>query len=150
VQKLNQRQAHWALYLSRFDFILKHIPGSKMGKADGLSKRPDWKVGVENDNNNQTLIKEQWICSLAKVVIKESEVEIVKKIKKARNKDEEVIRVVEEMKKVGVKVLQEDKWQIEKDLVLKKRKVYMLKNVELRTEIIQLHYDVLIAGHGGR
>ena len=150
MQKLNQRQAHWALYLSRFDFILKHIPGSKMGKADGLSKRPDWKVGVENDNNNQTLIKEQWICSLAKVVIKESEVEIVKKIKKARNKDEEVIRVVEEMKKVGVKVLQEDKWQIEKDLVLKKRKVYMLKNVELRTEIIQLHYDVLIAGHGGR
>ena len=29
-----------------------------MGKADGLSRRPDWKVGVENDNNDQTLIKE--------------------------------------------------------------------------------------------
>jgi len=29
----------------------------------------DWKVGVENDNNDQTLIKEQWIRSLAEVVI---------------------------------------------------------------------------------
>jgi len=33
-QKLNQRQAHWALYLSRFDFTLKHVPGTKMGKTD--------------------------------------------------------------------------------------------------------------------
>ena len=46
VQKLNQRQAHWALYLSRFDFILKHIPGTKMGKMNRLSKILDWKVGI--------------------------------------------------------------------------------------------------------
>jgi len=31
----------------------------KMGKADGLNRRPDWKVGTENNNNNQTIIKEQ-------------------------------------------------------------------------------------------
>jgi len=30
-----------------------------MGKADKLSRRSDWKVGVEKDNKNQTLIKEQ-------------------------------------------------------------------------------------------
>jgi len=30
VQKLNRRQARWALYLSRFDFMLKHVPGSKI------------------------------------------------------------------------------------------------------------------------
>jgi len=83
VQKLNQRQAHWVLYLSRFDFILKYVPGTKIGKTDRLiSRRPDWKVGIENDNNNQTLIKEQWIHSLAEVVIEEPEVEIVEKIKK--------------------------------------------------------------------
>ena len=38
VQKLNRRQAHWILYLSRFDFTLKHVPESKMGKANKLSK----------------------------------------------------------------------------------------------------------------
>jgi len=42
----------------RFDSTLKHIPGTKIGKADGLSRKPDWKVGIENDNDNQTLIKE--------------------------------------------------------------------------------------------
>jgi len=57
--QLNQRQAHRALYMLRFDFTLKHIPGTKMGKADGLSRRPNWKVGVENDNNNQNIIKKQ-------------------------------------------------------------------------------------------
>ena len=46
-QKLNQKQAHWALYLSRFDFTLKHMLGTEIGKADRLSRRPDWKVGVK-------------------------------------------------------------------------------------------------------
>ena len=56
-QKLNRRQARWALYLSRFDFILKHVAGTKMGKADGLSRRADWKVDIDKDNNNQVFIK---------------------------------------------------------------------------------------------
>jgi len=49
MQKLNRRQAHWALYLSRFDFTLKHVLGTKMEKADQPSRRLDWKVGVEKD-----------------------------------------------------------------------------------------------------
>jgi len=32
-QKLNYKQARWALYLSRFDFTLKHVPESKMGES---------------------------------------------------------------------------------------------------------------------
>jgi len=40
-QKLNRRQAQWALFLSCFDFKLVHVPGTKMGKADGLSRQPD-------------------------------------------------------------------------------------------------------------
>jgi len=35
------------------------VPETKMGKTDRLSNRPDWKIGVEKDNKNQTLIKEQ-------------------------------------------------------------------------------------------
>jgi len=57
VQKLNCRQARWALYLSRFDFVLKYIPGGKMGKVDSLSRRPDWEVGVEKDNDDEMMIK---------------------------------------------------------------------------------------------
>ena len=41
-QKLNQRQTRWLLYLSRFDFTLKHVAGRSMGRADSLSRRVDW------------------------------------------------------------------------------------------------------------
>jgi len=104
-QKLNRRQAHWALYLSQFDFTLKHVPGTRMGKADGLSRRPDWKIGVDKDNENQVFIKDNWIHKLQEVVIEGPEVDIIEKIKKTRSKDKDVVKVVEEMKKVGVKEL---------------------------------------------
>ena len=40
-QKLNRRQAQWALFLFCFDFKLVHVPSTKIGKADGLSRQPD-------------------------------------------------------------------------------------------------------------
>ena len=144
VQKLNRRQAYQTLYLSRFDFTLKYILGTKMKKTN---RRLDQKVGVEKYNENQTLIKIQQICSLAEVIIEGLEVNIIEKIEIAKGKDKKVVRVVEEIKKVEVKVLKEDKQQIEKKLVLKEEKVYVSKNEELRTEIIQLHYNILIAGY---
>ena len=85
--------------------MLKYVPGTKMGKADGLSRRPDWKVGVDRDNENQVVIKDNWICSLQEVVIKGLEVEILEKIKKAKSKDKDVVKVVEEMKKTRIKEL---------------------------------------------
>ena len=54
------------------------------------------------------------------------------------------------MKKAGVKVLKGDEWQIEGELVLKEKKVYVLKDEELRVKIIQLHCNMLAAGHGRR
>jgi len=73
---------------------------------------------------------------------------IVKKIKKARDKDEEVIKVVEEMKKAEVKTLRNEEWQIEEGLVLKEGKVYVPKDEKLRVEIIRLHHDTPMAGYG--
>jgi len=83
-------------------------------------------------------------------LVKGPEEEIVKKIKEARDKDKKVIKVVEEMKKAGVKMLRNEEWQIEKRLVLKKGRVYIPKNKKLRVEIIWLHHDMPIAEHGGQ
>ena len=131
VQKLNHRQARQALYLSRFDFTLKHVSETKIGKMDRLSKRLDWKVGVVKDNENQKLIKEEWICSLAKVVIEGPKI--------AREKYKVVVEV---MKKAVVKVSKGDEQQVERDLVLKEGEIYVLKNEKLRVEIIWLHQDM--------
>ena len=54
------------------------------------------------------------------------------------------------MKKAEIKMLRSNKWQIEKELVLKEGKVYILKDKELRKEIIQLHHDILEVEHRGR
>jgi len=121
-----------------------------MGKADSLSRRPNWKVGVEKDNEDQVFIQDHWIHNLSEVVIEEPEVDILEKIKKARGKDKEVVRVVEEMKKAGVGVLKGDKWQVEGELVLKEGKIYMLKEEELRVKIIWLHHNVPAAEYGER
>ena len=121
-----------------------------MGKMDGLSRRADWEIGVDKDNENQILIKDNWIRNMYEVVVEGPEIDILEKIKKARSKDEDIVRVVEEMKKAGVKELRGDEWKIEGELVLKERKVYVPKDKELRVEVIQLHHDVLAAGYGGR
>ncbi len=55
-KKLNRRQARWSLELANFDFTLTHKPGRTMGKADALSRRPDFEKG-ENDNEDIILIE---------------------------------------------------------------------------------------------
>ena len=112
-----------------------------MGKVDRLSRRLDWKVGVERDNEDQVFIKNNWIHSIQEVVIEGPEVEILEKIKKARGKDKEVVRIVEKMKKAGVKAIQGEEWKIEGELVLREGKMYVLKDEEPRAEIIQLHHE---------
>ena len=110
---------------------------TKIGKADRLSRRVDWKVGIDKNNDNQVFIKNNWICNMYEVVVEGPEVDILEKIKKARSKDKNVVRVVEEMKKVGVKDLRGNEWKIEGELVLKEGKVYVLKDKELRMEMYQ-------------
>ena len=108
-QKLNQRQARWLLYLSRFDFVLKYVVGKSMGRVDSLSRRVDWAEGVERDNENQIMLKEKWLEVRAmEQLIEGPEEEIVKRIKETRDKDEKVIKVVEEIKKAGVKMLRDE------------------------------------------
>ena len=69
------------------------------------------------------------------MVVERPETEIVEKIKRAKEKDKKIVKVVEEMKRAEVKNLRGDEWKIKKDLVLKEEKVYILKDKELRVEI---------------
>ena len=116
---------------------MKHVAGKSMGRADSLSRRVYWAERVERDNKNQVMLKEEWLEIRAmEQLVEGPEKEIVKRIKEARDKDEEVINVVEEMKKAGVKTLRDEEWQIEEGLVLKEGKIYVPKDKKLRVEII--------------
>jgi len=109
-QKLNRRQVRWTLYLSRFDFTLKHVPESKMGKADSLSRRPDWEVGVERDNEDEKLIKPEWLevrkTEVVEIIV--DGVDLLEEVKKSKVKNDEVVKAVEKMKRAGVKMLRDE------------------------------------------
>jgi len=113
-----------------------------MGKADGLSRWLDWQEGVGKENEDRTLVKKEWLKMrvLEEVVIEG--VNILDKIRKSKAVDDEIVKVVEEIKKANVKVLRNKEWREEDRLMLKDGKVYVLKDEELRAEVIQLHHDI--------
>ena len=137
-QKLNQRQAKWTLYLSRFDFMLKHVLESSMERADSLSRCPDQQIGVKRNNEDRMLVKKEWLevraIQVIEIIIKE--INLLEKIKKSKVKDNKVIKVVEEMKQAGVKMLKDKEQQKENGLILRNRKVYIPRDKRLRAEII--------------
>jgi len=152
VQNLNRRQAKWALYLSRFNFMLKYVPGSKMGKANSLSRRPDWEIRVEKDNEDEMLVKPEWleVRKTEAVEIIVDGVDLLEEIRKSKVKDDKVVKVVEEIKQARVKMLRDEEWREVDGIMYKEEKVYVPKNEKLRAEIIKLHYDTPIGGHGGQ
>ena len=87
------------MYLSRFDFALKHVAGKSMGRAESLSKRVNWIEDVERDNENQVMLKKKWLeiraMEKGQLLIEEAEEEIIEKIKKSEVKDDKVVKVVE-------------------------------------------------------
>ena len=149
-QKFNRKQARWALYLSRFNFMLKYILGNRMGKADSLSRRSDQEIGVERDNENETLVKPKQleIRKTEKVEIIIEGVDLFKKVKWSKVRDNKVVKAVEEMKQAGVKMLRDKEWREVDGIMYKKKKVYVPKDNKLRAEIIRLHHDMLVEGHG--
>ena len=57
------------------------------------------------------------------------------RIKRAQEGDEKVVKVVEEMKKAGIKTLKDEEWEIEDGIVMKEGKIYVPKG-ELRRKVI--------------
>jgi len=95
--------------LLRFDFTLKHVLGSRIEKANSLSRRLDWKVEAERDNENKTLVKPEWLVvrRTEKVEIIVEEVDLLEKVKQSKVKDDKIIKAIEEMKWAGVKILRD-------------------------------------------
>ena len=70
------------------------------------------------------------------------------RIRKAQEGDEKIVKAVEKLKMAGIKALKDEEWEIEDGIVLKEGRIYMPKR-DLRREIIQLHHDTPVGGHGG-
>jgi len=71
-----------------------------MGKANSLSRRLDWEIEVERDNENETLVKPKWLevrrTETVEIVVKG--VDLLEQVRQSKVKDDKVIKAVEEMK----------------------------------------------------
>jgi len=80
--------------------MLKHILGSKIGKAGSLSRRLDWEARIERDNKDEMLVKPEWlkVRKMERVEVIVEEVDLLEKVRQSKVKDNEVIKAVKEMK----------------------------------------------------
>ena len=71
-----------------------------MGKANSLSRRPDWEIGVEKDNENKTLVKPEWLevrrSEVVEIIV--NEVDLLEEVRKSKVKDDKIVKVIEEIK----------------------------------------------------
>jgi len=97
------------------------------------------------------LVKKEWLevkrIRITEVVIEG--VDLLDKVRKCEAKNDEVVKAVEEIKRAGVKMLRDEEWHQEDSLMLKKGKVYVPRDEKLRAEVIRLHHDTPVGGHGG-
>jgi len=98
------------------------------------------------------LVKPEWLevrkTEVVEIIV--DGVDLLEEVRKSKVKDDEVVKVVEEMKRAGVKMLRDEEWREVEGIIYKERKVYIPKDEKLRAEIIRLHYDMPIGGHGGQ
>ena len=106
---------------------------------------------MEKDNEDETLVKPEWLEArrMERVEVIVEGVDLLEKVRESKVKDDEVVKAVEEMKRAGVKMLRDEEWREVDGVMYKEEKVYMPKDDKLRVEIIRLHHNMPVGGHGG-
>ena len=87
---------------------------------------------MKKDNEDQKLIKPEWIKEAETIIEEENLKERIKKVQEGNKK---VVKVVEELKRAGIKMLKNEEWKIENGIVMKEGRIYMPEG-ELREDII--------------
>jgi len=149
-QNLNRQQAHWSLFLSRFDFSLIHRPGQHSAKLDALSCQTDH-LTKEEDNRDQVMLPAERFDksfepnkvilaepseSLAAtrdapshVTLKGKEANFLEHIHNCADHDNSVVRA---LKKLGTEWgLHSNEWQEKDSLVLYRGKIYVPHDSQL-------------------
>src|SRR5258707_7927890 len=114
--KLNCHQAHWSLYLSRFDFILTHKPGRQMGRPDALSRWVDHLRGADDNTDFTLLTLEVFELRATEAITLEGEEAIfMERIQQSTQFDDPVVKA---LKALDAGELHSDEWTHAEGIVL--------------------------------
>ena len=108
-QKLNQRQAQWALLLLEYDLKLQHVPGHWMTQADALSRKSDHYQKEDRDNENMILLSKDLFVNLL-------DTELQDRILGVHDVDHNVLKVLDQLLNSDISDLSKDldDWKVEK------------------------------------
>ena len=131
-QKLNRRQACWSIFLSRFNYLLKHQSSSQSRKPNTLLQRADHPRG-DDDNSNSILLKPKvfdiWAMEDESggpnediTIVEGPSKSFMAQIKSASEMDDRIIKIVKEINN-GMTGPHLSDWVIEKGQVLFHRKL---------------------------
>jgi len=152
-KKLNRRQARWSLYLARFDFKLTHRPGHSMGKPDVLSWRLDHGKGT-SDNEDIVLLQPELLAiqALEGIQLEGPEKNIIREICQGNQKgdqEEPVAKAARELRQASDKTVYSTEWSEDDRVLWFRGKIYVLRNADLRRQVVSLCHDTKVAGHPG-
>ena len=159
-QTLTHRQVHWSLFLATFNYVIIPKPG-KFNKADGLSRRPDYKEGIASENAERVLLAPEKfllkpqdfsIRALHNMVIptgmdKDLKEAIEEGIKADRLTGDKLKEILLSGPRHVTKGLQE--WNYENGLMLYKGLVYVPNNETLKRKVVQQFHNNIM-GHPGQ
>jgi hypothetical protein len=150
LQRLNRRQAHWQMYLSRFDLQILHqsakkekLPYSIMLISDTLLRRS--KVDIEDDNKDQTLLLTSMFVN--ELIIKEDlQKELALATGNPKITDEYFVTIWKILKK-GTSIKYPD-YKRKDDLLYYKDHLY-IPHGGFRRDLIHQYHDHPMSGHPG-
>jgi hypothetical protein len=147
-QDLSRRQARWALWLSRFNFVLVHRPGKANTQADALSRMEEHRILDKDDNQQQVVLKPAHFAKIAAAVLVNP---LEERIREASGREAEVLEGISELKKNGLQKLANGlaEWEEDNGLVYHRGKVYVPPDEQLRADIVRQCHDDATAGHPG-
>jgi transposase InsO family protein len=153
-QKLSRCQARWALYLSCFNFLIIHKPGSQ-NKADALSRHPDHLEGMETDNEQQILLDTKFFAVRATrptAITIEGDTTLHERIRSPQDYDTEVSKALEFILKNGPCSMSKglEDWNLEDGIILYRGHTYIPKNQDLQQDIVRSYHEHIATGHPGR
>ena len=123
-QKISRRIARQVLELEEYNIKLQHIPGKSNGRADALSRRPDYDQGT-NDNQNVVVLPDKlFIRALASQDLEQNE---------------DVLRPWVDPHKL--KRMSGTWW--------KGNQLVVTANMPMRRSIVQMHHNPPTYGHPG-
>jgi len=137
----NRRQVRWAEKLSKFDFVIHFRSGKQGGKPDALSRRPDYVKANSIREPTPFLKLERMELGINEAGMRPSDGELRQAIADALPKDP-VVGADLESRSAG--------FTIEDGLLLKRGRIYVPADMEVKLRILEACHDGKTAGHLGQ